>query len=528
MLRANDNRDLYLRHAGIIGLAALADPLVLLVADDHPSTAVRLAALLALRRQGSDYTALFLKDKDPFIVLEAARSISDLPISPALPRLATLSADKTLLARAEVASLEQRAAVARSKKTKPEEEPDVLVQPLLRRIINAHFRLGGADNAAALVSMANTRTIPEAIRAEAVSVLADWAKPSGRDIVTGLWRPLEPRDGQIAARAVRDSLASLLQGESAAVKLAAVKVAASLGISQGADAAFALVADEKQRADVRLEALRALSSLNGSKLGEAVTLALSSDNRRLRSEATRIQARLKPADATAGLRAALDTGSTDEKQSAFATLATVSGDTADEIISQWLDKLLAKQLPAGLQLDLLEAAAKRSSPVIKEKLTKYERSRPADDDLRAWRECLEGGDAEEGKKIFLERAEVSCVRCHKAGGEGGEAGPDLARIGAAKTREYLLESIVYPNKHIAAGFESLLVTMNNGAIYGGLLKSETDTEMVLNSPEDGVLTLKKADIKERRGGLSGMPEELRQVLTKQDLRNLVEFLSGLK
>jgi quinoprotein glucose dehydrogenase len=198
------------------------------------------------------------------------------------------------------------------------------------------------------------------------------------------------------------------------------------------------------------------------------------------------------------------------------------------MFSQWLDKLLARQVPAELQLDLLEAAAKRESREVKSKLDRFERSRQADDDLRAWRECLQGGNAEEGKKIFLERAEVSCVRCHKAGGDGGEAGPDLGKIGATQTREYLLESIVYPNKHIATGFESLLVTMNNGAIYGGLLKGESDTELELNSPEDGLLKLKKADLKERKGGLSGMPEELRQVLTKQDLRNLVEFLSSLK
>jgi hypothetical protein len=42
------------------------------------------------------------------------------------------------------------------------------------------------------------------------------------------------------------------------------------------------------------------------------------------------------------------------------------------------------------------------------------------------------------------------------------------------------------------------------------------------------MTLKKADIQSRERGLSAMPEEFRQVLTKQELRNLVEFLSGLE
>ena len=189
---------------------------------------------------------------------------------------------------------------------------------------------------------------------------------------------------------------------------------------------------------------------------------------------------------------------------------------------------MAKEVPANLQLDVLAAAGLRTAQPVKDKLTKFERSRPAEDDPRNYRECLEGGNGDEGRKIFLERAEVSCVRCHKAGGEGGEVGPDLSKVGAGKTREYLLESIVYPNKQIAAGFENLLVTMNNGALYAGLLKAETDDEIELNSPEDGLLKLKKSEIKARERGLSGMPEELRQVLTKQELRNLIEFLATTK
>src|SRR5262249_44054948 len=161
-----------------------------------------------------------------------------------------------------------------------------------------------------------------------------------------------------------------------------------------------------------------------------------------------------------------------------------------------------------------DAAGKRSDPQIKERLTAFDRSRPADDELRSFRECLVGGNAEEGRKIFIERVEVSCVRCHKADGEGGEVGPDLKGIGSRKTREYLLESITFPNKQIAAGFESVLVTMQNGAVYAGVLKNENATELVLNSPEDGLLNLKKAEIKARERGLSAMPEEMRQVLTK--------------
>jgi quinoprotein glucose dehydrogenase len=528
MLRANNDQDRYLRHAGVMALTALADAKTLQGLASDSTIGVRFAAVIALRRQESPAVADYLKDQNLFIVLEAARAISDLPIPAALPKLAALSTDKTLLSRAEAASVNQRAAVALAKETKPADEPDVLVQPLLRRIVNAHFRLGTEANATALVEFAKSESVPSAVRAEAVTAFGDWAKPSGRDKVTGLWRPLDKRDSGIATKTLRQNIDSLLQGPSGTVKLAAIKVATQLGIKEGANAAFALLADELQRSDVRTEALKALSSLKAAKLADAVKLGLAAKDESLRNEATKIQARLKPGDATGKLRAALERGSTGEKQAAFATLATVPGREADEIFSQWLDKLMAKQVPAALQLDLIAGAQQRQSQELKDKLTKFERARPAEDDLRAYRECEQGGNAAEGLKIFLERAEVSCVRCHKAGGEGGEVGPDLAKIGAAKTREYLLESIVYPNKHIAGGFESLLVTMKDGAIYAGLLKSENDTEIELNSPEDGILKLKKADITERQRGLSAMPEELRQVLSKQDLRNLVEFLSSLK
>ena len=139
-----------------------------------------------------------------------------------------------------------------------------------------------------------------------------------------------------------------------------------------------------------------------------------------------------------------------------------------------------------------------------------------------------GGNSAEGKKIFLERPEASCVRCHKASGEGGEVGPELTGIGTRKDREYLLQSIIMPNAQIAPGFETVIVTLKNGTSYAGLVKSQDADSLELNSPEDGPLKLNQAEITSRAQGLSAMPEGMNQVLSRQDLRNLVEFLSSLK
>ena len=72
------------------------------------------------------------------------------------------------------------------------------------------------------------------------------------------------------------------------------------------------------------------------------------------------------------------------------------------------------------------------------------------------------------------------------------------------------------------------VTTKNGTTFAGVVKSETDVELVLNSPEDGIVKVKKADITARERGISSMPESLGTLLSRRDLRDLVEFLSSLK
>jgi len=72
------------------------------------------------------------------------------------------------------------------------------------------------------------------------------------------------------------------------------------------------------------------------------------------------------------------------------------------------------------------------------------------------------------------------------------------------------------------------VTLKNGTTYAGIVKSQNDQELVINSPEDGIVKVKPSDIQTRDRGLSPMPEGLGSVLSKADLRNLVEFLAQQK
>ena len=75
---------------------------------------------------------------------------------------------------------------------------------------------------------------------------------------------------------------------------------------------------------------------------------------------------------------------------------------------------------------------------------------------------------------------------------------------------------------------ALLAAMKNGDVQAGMLQSENDQEIVLQIPGTPLLTLKKSEIKSRDTAPSGMPPNMAELLTKREIRDLVEYVSSLK
>jgi quinoprotein glucose dehydrogenase len=508
---------------------------------------VRLTALLALRQNASEQLRGFLDDPDPLLVLEAARAIHDTPVTAALPALANL-ADSSRLPSA----LKQFAALAATDSgAATGNSPDALrdiradqplpwtnapidqLAPLLLRVVNANYRLGTVETAKRLAALAGMSELPEGIRAEALNALSLWGTPPARDRLVGVYRPLPARD----AGPARDALAGVLSTvlTPAAVKsgpasaLGAVESASRLGLTNAAPILLGLVQDTNAAPELRAASLRALGELRAESVTEALKLAATDASETLRLTASRLNAQLNPADAAGQLAGKLTTGTLAEQQTAFAALGDLKSDAADAILSEWLDKLMQRGVANEVMLDLIEAAGKRSSDAVKTRVGAYQDWKLPKDHLSPYRETLAGGNAARGRKLFYENASVACTRCHQIGADGGgNAGPSLAGVASRQTREHLLESIVYPNKQVAAGYETVLVTMVNGQAYAGVVKGESDAELVVLSPEDGELRLKKSDIQSRDKGLSGMPEGMAKLLTLLELRDLVEFVGTLK
>jgi len=133
-----------------------------------------------------------------------------------------------------------------------------------------------------------------------------------------------------------------------------------------------------------------------------------------------------------------------------------------------------------------------------------------------------------GEHVFFHKMEASCVQCHKIKRVGGTAGPELTKLGEGFPRSYILESILFPDAKIAKGFENTTVEMIDGMVHVGFLKKETNTEIDLHTLLNKKLVIEKSMVKARTRLPSSMPPSYRALLTRSDIRDLVEFLSTKK
>ncbi|HEX4795130.1 MAG TPA: HEAT repeat domain-containing protein [Humisphaera sp.] len=500
MLRTNDDKDAHLRHAAVMGLVGSDDVSALAAAASDPSPAVRMGALLALRRLARPEIAAFLNDKEVRIVSEAAHAINDVPIDGAMPQLGELA-------------------------SKPN-----LPETVIIRALNANYRRGKPEGARALAAYAANNISIEWLRVEALKMLASWENPSDRDWVMNLYRPIEKRDAAPAREAAGVAIAQILkEGSSTApksVRAAAVDAMSKLKINNVA-ALMEIISDTKQAPEVRAGALSALADGNDPKLPDAIKIALDDKSPKLRQVAILSLTHLP--DGTQRLSQILDSGSQTDQQAALEALGATSDAGADPIISKAMDKLLAGQWKPELTVDLYMAAEKRfNSTEVQDKFKKYTNGLGTSDPMARFRMAEVGGDAEEGRHIFRERADASCIRCHVVQKEGGIVGPALDGIGAKQNREYILESIIFPNAKIAPGFESAVIKTKSGKVVMGVVKSETASEVSVMDADGNLIKVAKADITSREKGLSPMPEGYRQALSLKDMRDLVEFLASLK
>jgi len=143
-------------------------------------------------------------------------------------------------------------------------------------------------------------------------------------------------------------------------------------------------------------------------------------------------------------------------------------------------------------------------------------------------EVRKDGDSRSGSKVY-HRDSLACTKCHVISGRGMKFGPELTAVGAGLPVEIIIESVVWPQRQIKEGYLSTSITTRDGLVVSGHLKHEDSQRIII---EDAVTrrrrTLAPSQVQHRQDASTIMPAGLTAQLSREELRDLVRFLSERK
>jgi putative membrane-bound dehydrogenase-like protein len=500
LLKENNDEDAYLRHAGSLALARIGNPAAVVALSKHPSRAVRIAAVVALRRMSHPGVGNFLNDADEYVVTEAARAINDdLSIKDALPALAAVLKNTRFTNEA-----------------------------LVRRVINANLRTGTTEGLQNLIGYASVPNSPAKMRAEAIAALSTWAKPSVVDRVDGRYRGAFQRDLALVKNNAANVLIQLLKDKDVDVRTSSVKAVGKLNIRE-AIAPLQQVFKADPRATVRVEALKALAEMPNENMGEIIKQALSDKDKAVRVVGIDLIGKMDIQKdlMVALLSGVINTKTTEEKQAALATLGKIPIKNSKTAFEELLGQMRSGKLSKDIYLDLEEAIDSTRSQELAAKYKQISSSKSSGDLLAQYSSSLYGGDPSRGGRILFQHESAQCLRCHSYDDYGGNAGPRLNGIASKLTRPQILEALVNPSARLAPGFGMVTLELKNGKTVAGVLQEETKSNLLIKGGDQGAQTIPKDQVAKRTNAASSMPE-MRYLLSKKEIRDVVSFLATLE
>ncbi len=132
------------------------------------------------------------------------------------------------------------------------------------------------------------------------------------------------------------------------------------------------------------------------------------------------------------------------------------------------------------------------------------------------------GDPAQGAELFRDR----CSRCHRRGGVGDDAGPDLTAV-AARGAESILLAVVDPNREIHPQYVDYMVLTTDGQMHTGILAAESSSSLTLRRAGGVSETILRAHVDlVRSSDISLMPEGLIDDLEPTAVADLLAFLLG--
>lgn len=133
------------------------------------------------------------------------------------------------------------------------------------------------------------------------------------------------------------------------------------------------------------------------------------------------------------------------------------------------------------------------------------------------------GNPNAGASLF---ARNRCTACHRINNEGSVYGPDLTRIGAGRSLQYLRESLTKPEADIMPEYQGVVVTLHDGTRVTGVRINEDTFTVQLRDLAQNFRLFKKDEVQSvETAKRSLMPP---YNLPAKELDDLVAYLSTLR
>jgi putative heme-binding domain-containing protein len=139
------------------------------------------------------------------------------------------------------------------------------------------------------------------------------------------------------------------------------------------------------------------------------------------------------------------------------------------------------------------------------------------------------GDPVRGRQLVRDATRAKCLRCHKIGSEGTDAGPDLSNVGGKLGREHLVESILEPSRQIVEGFRGVTVLTRAGKVLTGFVANEAEGMLTLINADGDKIAVSLMEIEDRKTMReSPMPERLASALSPDEFCDVIAYLETLR
>jgi putative heme-binding domain-containing protein len=136
------------------------------------------------------------------------------------------------------------------------------------------------------------------------------------------------------------------------------------------------------------------------------------------------------------------------------------------------------------------------------------------------------GDAGRGQALFGGKG--NCASCHRVNGKGPRVAPDLSDVGATRTADLLLKTLLDPTASMLPVNRSVRAVTRDGKIITGRRLNEDTYTVELIDDHENLVSLEKANLREYTVIKTSAMPSYKDTFSSQEIADVLAYLFSLK